>query len=317
MRLTNLALLLPLSVTALTACGGDCIEIEGTYSTTANWDLSAPFGRDGIGGAFADLLIEETVSTAVPGLIEAEAIDVASAALRSPIKGVVEQRLPPELREGGEVLIGIRDLLGSVEVETEYVFTDDVEGSERVKRFRFMNSSTSFELSESQLPPGIEVAADIEGGREEADLVELDDYNLEIRFGDFILILVDEVLLRDSVALTNQTKDSIPCQVVVEEITGGDGSFDLRVAGQNISISAGALESACNAVRNALGEYALGLAKLDSGVQLNGQVKLYDDDGDNKADRLSSQGPFEGRITLLPGPFEPKFDATFTATRVQ
>jgi len=310
----------PLALTLISGalfigCGNDDIAVDGTYTTTAVWDLSAPFGRDGIGGAFADLLIEESVSAAVPGLIEDEAIDLTSKLIRAPIKGLVEGRLPDELKEDGEVLIGLRDALGNVEVQTELVLDEDIEGSEKVTRLTVPTTGTPFVVNASDLPAGVSVAAEIEGDRKERDRIELKPYDLQLRYGDFILILVGDLLNRDVAALTNETNAAIPCDLVVSEITGGDGKFEFEVASKEFSISAGALQSACDLVKDKLSEYALGLVRLDSGVQLGGQVTLLDADLDARADTLSSDTDYEGRITLLPGPFEPRFSVNFVATR--
>lgn len=305
-------ILLPL---AASACGNDDIEIEGTYTSSAVWDLSAPFGRDGIGGAFADLLIEEAITTAVPGLIEDEAIDLATPLIRPPVKQLIESRLPDDLKEGGEVLVGLRRSLARVEVETELVFTEDVEGTERVTKLTIPTDDAPFVVTADMLPEGVMVSAEIDGDREARDRVKLDPYVLQVHFGDFVLVVTSEHLGKDAAALTAQIDGAIPCDAVVEEITGGDGNFELDVAGQKVRISAAALQTACDVVKTTFGRYALGMARLDSGIRLEGEVTLLDTDDDGRADTLSSDQAFEGRITLLPGPFEPRFSANFVAER--
>lgn len=297
------------------ACGNDDISATGTYTTEAVWDLSAPFGRDGIGGAFADLLIEQSVSAAVPGFLEDEALDLTSSLIRDPIKGLVEDRLPDDLKQDGVVLIGLRDALGAVQVQTALQLDDNLEGRERITRLTVPTGDSPFVLNADDLPEGVAVEAELKAKREARDRIELRPYDLQLRYGDFVLILVGDLLHRDVAALTAQTEAAIPCDVVVEEITGGDGSFEFEVAKRDFRISAGALLAACDVVKDTIGQYALGLVRLDSGVQLGGQVTLLDTDLDGEADGMSSDTDFEGRITLLPGPFEPRFSVNFVGQR--
>ncbi len=305
---------LALFAISVIGCTSDDIRLDGEYVTTGVWDLSAPFGRDGIGGAFADLLIEESVKPVVPGLLEDEAIDLTSSLIRTPIKGLVESQLPSELKEDGEVLLGLKRLLPQVNVETTMNFRDD-EASETVTQLSFTVGDDQLLLSSEQLPPGVSLAADIEGDRKGRDRMKLEPYNLELRFGELILILVDEALEHDAADLNAQTQNAIACAQIIEAITNADGNFGFEVAGRDFSISSADLRATCDALKETLSQYALGLARLDSGLQLEGQITLLDDDQDLIADRFSSDTEFEGRITLLPGPFEPKFAPNFMGMR--
>lgn len=306
---------LALFAISVIGCTSNDIRLDGEYVTTGVWDLSAPFGRDGIGGAFADLLIEESVKPVVPGLLEEEAIDLTSTLARGPIKDLVESQLPPELKEDGEVLLGLKRLLPQVNVETTMNFQEDERASEMVTQLSFTVGDDQILLSSEQLPPGVSLAADIEGDRKGRDRMELEPYNLELRFGELILILVDVALEHDAAGLNAQTQNAIACAQIVEAITNADGNFGFEVAGRDFSISGSALRATCDALKDALSQYALGLARLDSGLQLEGQITLLDDDQDLIADRFSSDTEFEGRITLLPGPFEPKFAPNFMGMR--
>lgn len=303
------------SLVLVTGCGNDDIQVDGTYISTAVWDLSAPFGRNGIGGAFADLLIEEAVGVAVPGLIEDEAIELTSALIRSPIRNLVEARLHEDLKADGPVLLGLRDTLRAVQVETTIKLDDDIEGTEQVTKLTFSTSADPYVLSAADLPPGVSVAADLKGDREARDRIELEPYDLQLRYGDLIFILVGEILNKDVSALRAGANAAVPCDMVVQEITDGDGGFEFSVASKSFTISAGALQTACDVVKSELAQYALGLIRLDSGVQLGGSITLLDSDQDLQADTLSSDQEYQGRITLLPGPFEPQFAVNFVAQR--
>ncbi|MEQ9496733.1 MAG: hypothetical protein RIT81_07740 [Deltaproteobacteria bacterium] len=309
-KLPLVALLLGSAAT--TACGSD-IQIEGTYDTTAVWDISEPFGRGGIGGAIAELIITESISLAAPGFIEGAAIDVATPLLKPPIQLAIDSQLPDDLKEDGEVIVGLREALGAVEVETELVFTDDVEGTEKLTMLAIPGENR-FEWRDDLLPSDVKIAAEIEGDREEEDRVELDDYVLQVHYGEFVLAVTAHLFGKNASSLEVTIENAVPCQAIVDEVTGGDGSVDFSVAGQNVSISAGALTSACELVRDTVGQFALGAARLDSGVELGGKVTLIDDDDDGVADRLSSDAEFEGKITVLPA-FEPKFSANWVGER--
>lgn len=312
MMRTAPVLALLLTSTVATACGGD-IEIEGTYDSTAVWDISEPFGRGGVGGALAELIITESISVAVPGLIEDEAIDIATPLLKPPIQAAIDSQLPDDLKEDGAVIVGLKEALGNVEVETELVFTDDVEGTEKLTMLAIPGDNR-FEWRDDSLPNNVRIAAEIEGDREDEDRVELDPYVLQIHYGEFVLAVTAHLFGKNASSLEVEIANAVPCSAIVTEVTGGDGRVDFTVAGQDISISAQVLTDACELVRDTVGQYALGAARLDSGVELEGMVTLIDSNDDGRADRLTSDAEFEGTITVIPY-FEPNFAANFVAER--
>ena len=47
------------------------VDYRGTYATNGRWDLSQPFGPDGIGGMVADLMIDQIIGlVGVPSAFE-------------------------------------------------------------------------------------------------------------------------------------------------------------------------------------------------------------------------------------------------------
>lgn len=295
----------------------------GTYVMEGVWDLSRPFGPDGLGGMVADLLIEEIIGLAsVPSTLEDEARDAIAGAIRQPIVDHVSGVIPPGLAGSSPELMALERIFSAVEVDGTLALTpgadpDGFTGTDTISAIAVRDEDVLITISMAELladTGAITVAGSIDGGATGADRLSIGEHPLELRLGTLVAIVAREALGIDAYALAGQAMTAVDCAEVVDLITGGGTSYDIAVGGQGFSVPAASMVTACDALRAELTERALGMVRPDAGIRLGGPARLLDG-GDRTTDTVASEPGYGGAITALGLPVEPQVVATFSASR--
>lgn len=295
-------------------------DYAGSYEVQGTWDLSAPFGGDGIGGLVADLLIDQIVSLAgVPGPLEDEATDAIAGQIRQPIVDQVNAVVPAELLTSSPTMQALDAIFSAIAVEGALDLVagtdpDFFSGTEHVTRIAATHQSTVVTVSMAELlEGGVEVAGSVSGSAVAADTLAIGQHPLQIRFGMLVAIIARDALGVDVFALGDQALAAIVCADVVDEITGGADAYAIRVGGMDFSVPASTLVGACDDLKLELADAALGMFARDAGIRLGGNARLSG--GGNVASTVTSEPGYGGAITALPVPVEPQVSAAFTAAR--
>jgi hypothetical protein len=295
----------------------------GTYAMEGVWDLSQPFGPDGLGGMVADLLIEEIIGLAsVPSTLEDEARDAIAGAIRQPIVDHVNGVIPPALAGSSPELMALDRIFSAVEIDGTLALTpgsdpDGFTGTDTISAIAVRDEDVLITISMAELladTGAITVAGSINGGATGADRLSIGQHPLELRFGTLVAIVARDALGIDAFALADQAMTAIDCADVVDLITDGGTSYDITVGGQGFSVPAASMVTACDALRAELTERALGMVRPDAGIRLGGPARLLDG-GDGTTDTVASEPGYGGAITALGLPVEPQVVATFSASR--
>lgn len=296
----------------------------GTYTMDGLWDLSQPFGPDGLGGMVADLLIEEILGLAsVPSTLEDEARDAVAGAIRQPIVDHVNAQVPSELAGSSPEMMALDRIFSAVEVDGTLALVagsdpDLFTGTDTVTEIVMRDGDTILTVSMDELLAGtgaITIAGSISGSAVASDRISIGQHPLELRLGTLIAIIARDALGIDAFAIADQAMDALACTEVVDVITGGGASYDITVGGQGFSVPASTMVTACDALRAELAERALGMVRPDAGIRLGGPARLVDDAVDYVTDTVASDLGYGGAITALGLPVEPQVVASFSASR--
>lgn len=295
-------------------------DYAGTYAMEGTWDLSAPFGGDGIGGFVADLIIEQVVSLAgVPGPLEDEATELVAGQIRQPIVDQVNAVVPTEMLTSSPTMQALDAIFSAIAVEGSLQLVAGADpdlfgGTERVTGIAATHESTVVTVSMTELlEGGVEVAGTVGGSAVSADVLAIGQHPLQIRFGMLVAILARDALGVDVFALGDQALAAIVCADVVDEITGGADAYAITVGGMDFSVPAATLVDACEDLKLELADAALGMFARDAGIRLGGNARLAGASGVTST--VTSEPGYGGAITALPLPVEPQVTATFAATR--
>jgi hypothetical protein len=297
---------------------------SGSYTMDGVWDLSQPFGPDGLGGMVADLLIEEILGLAsVPSTLEDEARDAVAGAIRQPIVDHVNGAVPPELDGSSPEMMALDRIFSAVEVDGTLALAagadpDVFTGTDTVVSILVRDEDVAIGVDMDELLAGtgaVQIAGAIGGGATGPDRLSIGQHPLELRFGTLVAIVAREALGLDAFALADEAMAALGCPGLVDVITDGGASYDITVGGQGFSVPAATLVTACDALRAELAERALGMIRPDAGVRLGGPVRLVDEGGDTNTDIVASEPGYGGAITALGLPVEPQISASFSASR--
>jgi hypothetical protein len=296
---------------------------DGTYTLAETWDLSQPFGPDGVGGVVADIMIEQVVSLAgVPSPLEDEARDLVAEAVRQPIIDYVDSVVPEDVGSDSATLATLKAIFDDVDAGGTISFTASASnanvftGTHTITSIAVTHEQT-YQVSMPELladSGAVSVAGDFSGSGTGATTMSIGSHPLELRYGKLVEIVARDVLQIDTAALGQQAADALDCAQIVDRITTGD-SYEITVQGQGFDVAATALETACAAGVAEIREAALGLVRDDAGIRLGGPASLADPSGDGVADAVASGAGYGGAITSLPLPFEPSVIGSFTAQR--
>jgi hypothetical protein len=299
------------------------LAYDGTYTLAETWDLSQPFGPDGVGGVVADIMIEQAVSLAgVPSPLEDEARDLVADAVRQPIIDYVDGVVPDDVGSDSQTLATLKAILDDVDVGGTLALQasgdpDVFSGTHTITSIAVAHEATEYQVQMAELlaeSGAVTVAGSFTGGATGATSISLGSHPLELRYGTLVEIVARDVLQIDTAALAQQAADALDCAQIVDRITTAD-TYEITIQGQGFSVPATALETACAAGVAEIREAALGLVRDDAGIRLGGPALLTDSSGDGVADVVASGAGYGGAITALPLPFEPAVIASFTAQR--
>jgi hypothetical protein len=295
------------------------VAYDGTYTLAESWDLSQPFGPDGVGGVVADIMIDQVVSLAgVPGPLEDEAHDLVAEAVRQPIIDYVDSVVPDDVGSDSAVLAELKDIFDDVDVGGTLALQasgdrDVFSGTHTITSINVSGYQAS--MAELLVESGaVAIAGSFGGGATGPQHVSIGSHSIELRYGKLVEMVARDVLQIDTDALAQQAADALDCAQIVDRITTGD-SYEITVQGQGFDVTAIALETACTAAVAEIRASALGLVRDDAGIRLGGPALLTDASGDGLADAVASETGYGGAITALPLPFEPAVIASFTAQR--
>ena len=290
------------------------VAYSGTYASSGTWDLSQPFGGDGVGGVVADLLIDKIIELAgVPSALESEARDLVAGAIRQQIVDEVNGAVPTELLASDPTMIALAAILADVANTGSITLAagadpDIGSGSETVSSLAVTHEGDTIAISMPELlEGGVSVTGGFSGAAIGPTSLALTQHALEIRYGALVAIVARDALGVDAYALADQAMEATSCANLLDIVTGGDATYDLTVGGQDFSVAASELSPACEDLRTDLTDDALAMIRPDAGLRLGGSVGVT-------GSTVSSQA-YGGAITLLPGPVEPLVTATFSATR--
>lgn len=290
--------------------GGDAGPpvFEGTYAVASTWDLSQPFGGDGLAGALADQMIEQVVALAgVPSQLEDDAIALVAGEVRAPLVAYIDARLPEELVPGGPTMTALDAILSNVAAEGTFVLAPAT-GTETVTGIAVTHAGARIEIAMSELLDGaVSVAGDFAIDVTGAATLALGDHALEIRAGALVAIAAREALGVDAYALADEAMAALSCAALVDEITTAD-TYGISVGGQSFEVTAASLEGGCDDLRAELADDALGLVRPDAGITLGGPARVA-------GSAVVSEAGYGGVITAAPGPLAPAVIASFTATK--
>jgi hypothetical protein len=301
------------------------LDYTGTYAVSGTWDLSRPMGGDGVGGAVADLLIDQLVSlSGVPGPLEDRTRDAIAAAIRQPVVDHVNGVVPDDLVTGSPLMVALAEIFGAIAVDGRLTLRaspgdpDRCSGTDEVTGLAASYQAQTVAVSMAELLSGtgaVTVAGSIVGTATAADALAIGQHPLEVRYGRLVAILARDLLGVDADALAGDAMAAIACAPVVAVVTGGGDRYEVSVGDASFGVSASAIDDACEAIRGQLEGAALGMFGRDAGIRLGGPVRLADRDGDDRADDVTSVPGYGGAITALPIAVEPQVTAAFSARR--
>ena len=290
-------------------------DYTGSYDVGGTWDLSRPFGDDGLGGVVADLMIDRVVTLAgVPSALEGEARAAIAARIRAPIVAYVDGAIPAELLTTSPTMMALDQIFSAVAVEGNLALVaaadpDDCTGTDTVTALAVTHQSVVHDISMTELTGGaVSVAAPFTGTASGAATLTLGQHELQIHFGELVAIVAREALGVDVFALSSQAWAGVSCPAVVDSFTSGAG-FSITVAGNTFSVSDATLESGCGALKVMLADHALGMFRRDAGIRLGGAIGLG---GTGRTvTSLASEPGYGGVITMFPL-VQPAMTSTFS-----
>lgn len=290
-------------------------DYGGSYDVGGIWDLSRPFGDDGLGGVVADLMIDRVVTLAgVPAALEGEARAAIAARIRAPIVAHVNGAIPAELRTTSPTMMALGQIFSAVAVEGTLALTaaaadpDDCTGTDTVTAITVTHDNVFYDISMTELTGGaVSIASPLTGTASSAFTLNLGQHDLQIHFGELVAIVAREALGVDVFVLSSQAWAGVSCPAVVDSFTSGTG-FSITVAGNTFSVSDATLESACGTLKTMLADHALGMFRRDAGIRLGGEIRLAGPG--NTVTILTSEPAYGGVITMFPL-IQPGITSTF------
>jgi len=298
------------------------LEYRGTYALAEVWDLSRPFGPDGIGGAIADALIAQAVELAgVPAPLEDEATDLVAAAVRQPIIDQVDGVVPEDVASGSPTLAALDAIFSAVDVGGTLALqpsgSTGVGGIETITAIAVHHEGATLAISMTELladSGAVTIAGDFDGTFSAPGALAIGSHPLELRYGRLVAMVARDALGIDVDAIADAAAAALDCAAIVDRFTTAD-AYTIEVQGQGFTVPTSALETACAALEAELADAALGLVRYDAGVTLGGPAHLADTTGDGIADSVTSDAGYGGVITAVPGPIVPQISAWFRANR--
>lgn len=291
------------------------VDYGGTYATGGTWDLSRPFGPDGIGGLIADLMIEQIIGLAgVPSSLEGEARTAIAGRIRAPIVSYVNGAVPAEMLATSPTMIALDQILSVVTVDGALTFVpaadpDRCTGTDTIDNVSVVYQATTHVLSMPELSGGaVQITSSISGSATGASTIAIADHDVQLHYGELVAAVAREALGVDVFALGARAWARVSCPAVVDSFTSGAG-FTITVAGQTFTVTDAQLESACGSLRTMLADKALGMFRRDAGLRLGGGVRFPG------AGELASEPTYDGVVTLFPL-VQPQVTLTFSGTRV-
>lgn len=289
------------------------VAYGGTYDVSGTWDLSRPFGPDGIGGVVAELMIERIVMLAgVPSALEGEARTLLAGQIREPIVSYVNGIVPTEMLATSPTMVALEDLLDDVQFEASMTFAaggdpDRFTGGEIVRAIAVQRGEVIHPIRMGELLDGaVTVEADYAGRATGATTLTVEPHALEIRYGQLVALAARDALGVDVVAMAEQAWAQVQCPAIVTSFAGA-GGYTITVASQDFTVSNANLVSGCDALKAMAEEYALGMFRRDAGMTLGGPIAVTDGD----PVRIGSEAGYGGTITLFPV-FTPLVTASFS-----
>jgi hypothetical protein len=292
------------------------VAYSGSYDVTGTWDLSRPFGPDGIGGVVADLMIDRIVMlTGVPSSLEDEARAAIAGRIRAPIVSHVNGLVPAELLASSPTMVALADLLSDVTYEAVMSFAagsdpDRFTGGEVIDYIAVTHATVEYPIRMGELLDGaVTIEAGYSGAAIGATTLAVGGHALEINYGQLVALAARDALGVDVFALAGQAWDRVSCPALVDSFTAG-GGFTITVAGNELSVSDANLEAGCVALETMLADQALGMFRRDAGMTLGGPVRITA----GAAPELDSEVGYGGTITLFPV-ITPQVTSTFSSAR--
>jgi len=296
------------------------LDYGGTYAVAGTWDLSRPFGGDGLGGVVADLMIDQIISLAgVPSALEDEARAAIAGQIRQPVVTYVNGVIPTALLTSNPTMMALDAIFSAVGVTGTLTLTagadpDNAAGTDTITGLTVTHQATTITIAMSELLGGaVSVAADVRGTATGAATLRLGPHDLQLRFGELVKIVARDALGVDVFALATQAWAGVSCPALVDAFTGGAAGYTITVASQQFTVPDAMLEGACGTLKTTLAAHALGMFRRDAGVRLGGSVRFTADAG-GAATSVTSEAGYGGAITLFPV-VEPAMTATFAGTR--
>lgn len=290
------------------------VDYGGTYETTGTWDLSRPFGPDGLGGVVADLMIDQIISLAgVPSSLEGEARAAIAERVRAPIVAYVNGAIPPGLLASSPTMVALDAILSDVTVEGELTLVpggdpDRCTGTDVIDNVSVVHEGTTHVLDMPEISGGlVAITSSISGSATGASTIAIADHDVQLHYGELVAAVAREALGVDVFALGAQAYDGVGCPAVVDSFTSGTG-FTITVAGQSFSVTDAQLESACESLKTMLEDKALGMFRRDAGLRMGGGIRFPN------AGAVASEPSYDGVVTLFPV-VQPQVTLTFGGTR--
>lgn len=289
------------------------VDYAGTYQVTGTWDLSRPFGPDGIGGVVADLMIDRIVMLAgVPSSLQDEAREAIAARVRAPIVMHVNGLVPEEMIATHPTMVALADLLSDIQFASTMTFAvggdpDRFTGREVITAVAVQRGDVIYPVRMGELLDGaVTVEAAFAGRATGAARLAVDVHPIEIHYGQLVALAARDALGVDVAALAAQAWGDVMCPGVVDSFTAG-GGFMITVAGQEFSVSNASLVGGCDTVKAMLEDHVLGMFRRDAGMSLGGPVAVTA----GSPPTIASEAGYGGSITLFPV-FAPMVTASFS-----
>lgn len=315
--------LTPFLLASLTGCNTKDPAWVGTYNLSGQWNLSGPLvGGRTVGDAVSDLLVEEIVNvTGVPSFAEDEVAQVVSSAVRSPVKNTVDANAPAPLAPDGMITAALASSLANVRVKSVLtldtgLFPGSMEGHEVMSNIEFDSNGMSTEIPPKDLLSGVTMEADWSGSEGDEGILKEKPHTVKIQFGEIVRRVAATILSdAEQQNMQDQVVTSVDCPQIVSDILGGGVTFEISVSKWSYSVSNAELETACEQTKNGVHSNVLGLFTSASFVEVGGNVSWSDSDYNGQADRVSTEGPFGGMVSVAPEAIAPKVFLSFEGTR--
>ena len=140
-----------------------------------------------------------------------------------------------------------------------------------------------------------------------------ESHELVMRTDPLVALGLSELLSIDD--LEQFAIDALDCGAAIEALTGG-ASLTINLGfQQNVTISASALVSGCEAVRGEALDQLIGMFEMDLGIEISGPSVMVDAPADLTVDRIEAVEGHSGVLSSLPAALQSEFAIAFTATR--